>query len=79
MAIARKEIIKIAELVVDMETLYFKDADALRGYVKRYLWLLCSNSNNEFDNTRYSNYISNRINNINKFKKDANTVLHKVI
>lgn len=79
MAIARKEIIKIAELVVDMETLYFKDADALKGYVKRYLWLFCSNSNSEFDNTRYSNYISNRINTINKFKKDANTVLHKVI
>ncbi len=79
MAVTRKEIIKIAELVVDMETLYFRDTEALKGYVKRYLWLLCSNSNIEFDDTRYSNYISNRINTINKFKKDANQTLHKVI
>ena len=63
--LTKKHFKQIADLIINLETDYFKDTNDMKSYIRNELRLFCEgNSKKSFHSRLFRNYIDTRVNNI---------------
>jgi len=63
--LTKKHFKQIGDLIINLETDYFKDTNDMKSYIKHELRLFCEgNSKKPFHSRLFRDYIETRVNNI---------------